>query len=118
MVDGQNHLAFPSQTPMATLSPIPQPPVIPFLGNAALIDKEVPLKSFALLAQQYGEIYQFAYPDGRVVLHLNTHPLVSQASDDKKFKKLLSRPLEEVRNFLGGWSVHWQRRRNELGSRP
>ncbi len=86
---------------MATLSPIPQPPVIPFLGNAALIDKEVPLKSFALLAQQYGEIYQFAYPDGRVVLHLNTHPLVSQASDDKKFKKLLSRPLEEVRNFLG-----------------
>ncbi|KLO19588.1 cytochrome P450 oxidoreductase OrdA-like protein [Schizopora paradoxa] len=86
---------------MATLSPIPQPPTIPFLGNATLIDKEVPLKSFTLLAQQYGEIYQFAYPDGSIVLHLNAHSLVSQVSDDKKFRKLLSRPLEEVRNMLG-----------------
>jgi len=39
-------------------TPIPQPPTIPFLGNVTAIDKELPLHSFALLAEKYGEIYQ------------------------------------------------------------
>jgi cytochrome P450/NADPH-cytochrome P450 reductase len=41
---------------MAT--PIPQPPAIPFLGNVTAIDKELPIRSFQLLAEKYGEIYQ------------------------------------------------------------
>jgi cytochrome P450/NADPH-cytochrome P450 reductase len=40
------------------MAPIPQPPTIPFLGNVTAIDKELPLRSFALLAEKYGEIYQ------------------------------------------------------------
>ena len=39
-------------------TPIPQPPAIPFLGNITAIDNELPLRSFRLLAKQYGEIYQ------------------------------------------------------------
>lgn len=39
-------------------SPIPQPPAIPFLGNVTTIDKELPIMSFKLLAEKYGEIYQ------------------------------------------------------------
>lgn len=39
-------------------TPIPQPRTIPFLGNTRDLDKDVPLKSFMLLAKKYGEIYQ------------------------------------------------------------
>lgn len=39
-------------------TPIPQPPAIPFLGNLTNIEKEVPLRSFELLAKQYGDIYR------------------------------------------------------------
>ena len=39
-------------------TPIPQPPSIPFLGNVTAIDKELPIRSFQLLANKYGEIYQ------------------------------------------------------------
>jgi hypothetical protein len=38
--------------------PIPQPPTIPFIGNVTSLEKEVPLRSFNLLAQKYGEIYR------------------------------------------------------------
>ena len=38
--------------------PIPAPPSVPFLGNINSIDKELPLRSYNLLASQYGEIYQ------------------------------------------------------------
>ena len=39
-------------------STIPTPPSIPFLGHVTAIDREVPLRSFQLLAEQYGEIFQ------------------------------------------------------------
>lgn len=39
-------------------NPIPCPPSLPFLGHVTHIEKEVPLRSFMLLAHQYGEIYQ------------------------------------------------------------
>ncbi len=39
-------------------TPIPSPPSLPFLGNLTVIEKEVPHRSFELLADQYGEIYK------------------------------------------------------------
>lgn len=42
----------------AMTSTIPTPPSIPFLGHVTAIDSEVPLRSFQLLAEQYGEIFQ------------------------------------------------------------
>jgi cytochrome P450/NADPH-cytochrome P450 reductase len=44
--------------------PIPQPPTIPFLGNVKDIDGELPIRSYFLLAQQYGEIYQLSLLGG------------------------------------------------------
>ncbi|OCB91808.1 cytochrome P450 oxidoreductase OrdA-like protein [Sanghuangporus baumii] len=86
---------------MATLSSIPHPPTIPFLGNATLIDLEVPTRSFSLLAKQYGEIYQLVAGGGDIVVHLNSVNLVRQVSDDVHFKKSLNRGLNEVRNLAG-----------------
>lgn len=39
-------------------TPIPCPPSLPFLGHVTQIEKEVPLRSFVLLAKQYGEIFE------------------------------------------------------------
>lgn len=39
-------------------TPIPQPPAVPFFGNIGALDQDLPLRSFALLAETYGEIYQ------------------------------------------------------------
>ena len=86
---------------MATLSPILYPPSVPFLGNILLIDKELPLRSFTLLAEQYGEIYGFKFPDGSVTIHVNSYTLVAQLSDDKRFKKIINKPMQEVRNLVG-----------------
>lgn len=86
---------------MATLAPIPKPPTVPFLGNALLIDKDIPEKSLMLLASQYGEIFQFTFPSGKTMIHACTYNLVSQVSDDKHFKKYLHEVLREVRNFAG-----------------
>jgi cytochrome P450/NADPH-cytochrome P450 reductase len=38
--------------------PIPQPPIIPFLGNVTSVEREIPLCSFQPLAKIYGEVYQ------------------------------------------------------------
>lgn len=86
---------------MTTFSTIPQPPTRRFMGNVGLLDQELPIRSFNLLAQQYGEIYKFSLPDGRFNLHVNNHALVHQCSDDKRFQKTLSSPLYEVRNLAG-----------------
>ena len=86
---------------MATLSPIPQPPTIPFLGNVTLIDLDVPIRTFMNLAKQYGEIYQMSFPGGIVLVHVNSVALVRQLSDDSRFKKSVSRGLREVRNLAG-----------------
>ena len=39
-------------------APIPAPRTLPFLGNVTQIEKEMPLRSYVLLARQYGEIYR------------------------------------------------------------
>lgn len=85
----------------ANLTPIPQPPTIPFLGNALLIEQDVPLRSFQLLAQQYGEIFQMSMPGGRTVIHCNSYALVRQLSDDKRFKKPITGGLRELRRLVG-----------------
>ena len=39
-------------------TPIPSPPSIPFLGHAQSIDRDVPILSYKLLSQQYGEVFE------------------------------------------------------------
>ncbi|KAL0563203.1 hypothetical protein V5O48_018873, partial [Marasmius crinis-equi] len=81
-------------------TPIPQPPGIPFIGNIASVDREVPIGSFNLLAKQYGEIYQLNLL-GRTVVFLNTRELVNEVSNDTKFKKVVGGGLGEVRKLAG-----------------
>ncbi|TCD65595.1 hypothetical protein EIP91_002442 [Steccherinum ochraceum] len=80
--------------------PIPAPPSIPFIGNVTALDKELPIKSFNLLADQYGEIYQLNLA-GRMLVVVNTHELVAEVSDEKRFMKKISPGLLEVRNAAG-----------------
>lgn len=56
-----HHNTFLSCSPAKSRTmtvPIPAPPSVPFLGNINALDKELPLRSYNLLASQYGEIYQ------------------------------------------------------------
>ncbi|KAK0494970.1 fatty acid hydroxylase [Armillaria luteobubalina] len=82
-------------------TPIPQPPTVPFLGNARDLDRDVPIQSFILLAKTYGEIYQLDLLGGRKLTCINSHALANEISDDKKFKKSSSPALYEVRNLVG-----------------
>ena len=41
-----------------TTIPIPSPPAIPFIWHLNVLDRDLPIKSLNLLAQQYGEIFQ------------------------------------------------------------
>ncbi|KAJ7830816.1 cytochrome P450 [Mycena olivaceomarginata] len=62
--------------------PIPQPLIIPFLGNVASVEREVPLRSFRLLAKTYGEIFRL------------------KLLDDSRFNKHGTGALREVRNLV------------------
>ncbi|KAJ6522368.1 fatty acid hydroxylase [Mycena vulgaris] len=80
--------------------PIPQPPTIPFIGNVASLEKDVPLHSFRLLAKTYGEIFQLDML-GRKVICVSSYELVNEVSDDSRFQKRVSGGLSQVRNLVG-----------------
>ncbi|KAF8185259.1 cytochrome P450 [Mycena galopus ATCC 62051] len=80
--------------------PIPQPPSIPFIGNVTALDKDVPLRSFVLLAKTYGEIYQLNIL-GTTIVSVNSYALTNEVSDEKRFKKQVAAGLYEVRNLAG-----------------
>ena len=97
--------------------PIPSPPSIPFLGHVTSIEREVPLRSFRLLSEQYGEIFQLTLISAYIVYYVidsqlivfadrtviiaSTVELVSELSDEKRFTKGVVGPLELVRNATG-----------------
>ncbi|KAF7312594.1 Fatty acid hydroxylase [Mycena indigotica] len=79
---------------------IPQPPSVPFLGNVANIEREVPLRSFVLLAKTYGEIYELNVLGNHSNI-ISSHALVNEVSDEKRFQKRVGGGLAEVRNLVG-----------------
>ncbi|KAF7375722.1 Fatty acid hydroxylase [Mycena sanguinolenta] len=80
--------------------PIPQPPRIPFVGNATLIDQVSPLVSFNYMAKKYGEIYRLDIV-GTVLTLISSHELVNEVSNDSRFEKRVTHGLAEVRNLTG-----------------
>ncbi|KAJ7635523.1 fatty acid hydroxylase [Mycena polygramma] len=80
--------------------PIPQPFSIPFIGNVTALDRDVPLRSFVLLAKTYGEIYQLNIL-GTTIVNVNSYSLTNEISDESRFKKHVAAGLFEVRNLLG-----------------
>ena len=96
---------------------IPTPPSVPFLGHINTLDKEVPIRSIRLLAQQYGEIFQLnilgghlapsvvhslAHFDisGEKILFVSSYDLLNEISDDKRFRKNINANLMQVRNAV------------------
>ncbi|KAI0754469.1 fatty acid hydroxylase [Daedaleopsis nitida] len=81
-------------------TPIPVPPAIPFLGHVTSIDPVLPLRSIDLLAKQYGEIYEL-----RILSHsrfiVTSYEMLDEVSDDKRFRKIVSGPLEVLRSAAG-----------------
>ncbi|KAJ7501738.1 fatty acid hydroxylase [Mycena galericulata] len=96
--------------------PIPQPPAIPFIGNVTTLDKDVPLRSYALLAKTYGEIYQLNIlglpstlefrpaqlrsKERPLSLSIRRHWRANEVSDETRFKKMIAGGLLEVRSVL------------------
>ncbi|KAF7346793.1 Fatty acid hydroxylase [Mycena sanguinolenta] len=80
--------------------PIPQPSTIPFIGNVTSVEREVPLRSFRLLARTYGGIYQLNML-GQKLIFVSSYDLVNEVSDDTRFNKRVAGPLREVRNLVG-----------------
>lgn len=99
-------------------TPIPCPPSLPFFGHVTRIEKEVPVRSFVLLAKQYGEIFEllqfceFFVVHGRLggdrngraarsVLVVSSYELMNDVCDDKRFIKNPGGALGQVRNGVG-----------------
>lgn len=77
--------------------PIPEPPGLPFFGHINTIDSTYPLGSFMDLAEQHGEIYRLRFP-GRSVVMCSTHELVDELCNEKRFKKVPTGALKEIRD--------------------
>jgi cytochrome P450/NADPH-cytochrome P450 reductase len=94
---------------------IPQPRGLPFLGNILSIDRGAPATSFALLHQQYGEIYRLDLPGtfdrnfvtlkcpflrlevpGRRLVVINSHKLLNEVCDEKRFPKAVAGSMKEA----------------------
>ncbi|KAI0479504.1 cytochrome P450 [Xylariaceae sp. FL0804] len=81
------------------VTPIPEPPGLPFVGNMNDIDRELPLRSFSALAEKYGEIYRLRLP-GRTLVTASSHRLINELCDEKRFVKIPRGALHEVRNCV------------------
>lgn len=76
---------------------IPHPPGLPFLGNLRDIDPDLPIVSLGNMADLYGEIYSFSMVGKRRVV-ISSVFLMNEVCDEKRFSKMVSAGLNEVRN--------------------
>ncbi|KAI1266206.1 bifunctional P-450:NADPH-P450 reductase [Xylariaceae sp. FL1019] len=79
-------------------TPIPSPPGLPIVGNATQIDTHAMRVTFSAWAKKYGEVYRLYFPGGRTLVFANSHRLVNELCDEKRFVKIPEGVLGEVRN--------------------
>ncbi|QSZ36198.1 hypothetical protein DSL72_007324 [Monilinia vaccinii-corymbosi] len=84
---------------MANWEEIPGPPGIPFLGNVQDLDPINSIASLERLAETYGPIFKL-HLGGVERLFISTHALLNEICDEKRFTKVVSGPLEQVRNGI------------------
>jgi cytochrome P450/NADPH-cytochrome P450 reductase len=82
------------------LSPIPQPPTKPVVGNMLSLDSTAPVQNLARLARELGPIFWLDMMGAPLVI-VSGHDLVSELSDEKRFDKTVRGPLRRVR-AIGG----------------
>ncbi|KAI0469334.1 bifunctional P-450:NADPH-P450 reductase [Xylaria cf. heliscus] len=83
---------------MDTITPIPSPPGLPIIGNAAQIDPVAQLRSFSDFADKYGEVYRLHFPGQRTNVFANSFRLIDELCDEKRFAKIPNGVLEEIRH--------------------
>jgi len=82
------------------LSPIPQPPSKPVVGNMLLLDSTAPVQNLARLAKELGPIFWLDMMGAPIVI-VSGHDLVEELSDEKRFDKAVRGPLRRVRAVAG-----------------
>ena len=85
---------------MTQETPIPQPPPRWLLGNLPDIDPSQLVASTRRLFKLYGPIFKLDM-HGRTVIHVGSHELIDELSDDERFEKYVSGALWQVRNLVG-----------------
>src|SRR5437764_4435297 len=89
--------------PMASgnrLSPIPQPPTKPVVGNMLSLDSTAPVQHLVRLSKGLGPIFWLDMMGApRVVV--SGHDLVDELSDEKRFDKAVKGSLRRVRAVAG-----------------
>src|ERR1700675_4315205 len=82
------------------LSPIPQPPTKPVVGNMLSLDSTAPVQNLARLARELGPIFWLDMMGAPLVI-VSGHDLVDELSDEKRFDKVVRGPLRRVRAIAG-----------------
>ena len=77
--------------------PIPQPKGYPLIGNVLEVTGDVPIMRLAELGRQYGEIFRLNIL-GRNVTFISSQSLTDELCDEKRFHKLVSASLAELRD--------------------
>src|ERR1700754_2317548 len=82
------------------LSPIPQPPTKPVVGNMLSLDSAAPVQNLTRLAKELGPIFWLDMMGAPIVV-VSGHDLVDELSDEKRFDKAVRGSLRRVR-AVGG----------------
>jgi cytochrome P450 / NADPH-cytochrome P450 reductase len=80
--------------------PVPQPPALPIIGNVLNINPQNGIQSLGTLAETYGEIFKLVL-FGKQRYVVSSVELLNELCDEKRFCKVVSGPLEQVRNGTG-----------------
>src|SRR4051794_5777405 len=82
------------------LSPIPQPPTKPVVGDMLSVDSRAPVQNLARLAK---ELWPFVWLDmmGAPLVIVSGHDLGEELSDENRFDKAVRGPLRRVRPVAG-----------------
>jgi cytochrome P450 / NADPH-cytochrome P450 reductase len=82
------------------LSPIPQPPTKPVVGNMLSLDSSAPVQHLTRLAKELGPIFWLDMMGAPIVV-VSGCDLVNELSDEKRFDKVVRGSLRRVR-AIGG----------------
>jgi cytochrome P450 / NADPH-cytochrome P450 reductase len=82
------------------LSPIPQPPTKPVVGNMLSLDTSAPVQHLVRLTKELGPIFWLDMMGAPLVI-VSGHDLIEELSDEKRFDKAVRGSLRRVR-AVGG----------------
>src|ERR1700740_3539314 len=82
------------------LSPIPQPPTKPVVGNMLSLDSAAPVQNLTRLAKELGPIFWLDMMGAPIVI-VSGYTLVDELSDETRFDKVVRGSLRRVR-AIGG----------------